>query len=232
MGLRSANAAWRANDRRCQAAVFDVKALDVNRECICKVFVDLDNSLLPFDTVVPAWKQIIKKKVRPNVTKISIKYGVKNIAKSIMVSCFTEFQEEEYRAFFYELAEKVIKHIDLDVKMWSESLVQDKLNIHIVTGSLLPLAEGIAGYLGWGKSVGTEAETERGLLTGRIKGISIKGLEKVEAIKRVFNLKEEDFKFCAAAGDSYNDRYLMEKCSLRCFPKKSSMRLIRYFSSR
>jgi len=87
-----------------------------------------------------------------------------------------------------------MKSVDSSVRGWAESLLQDKSKIHIVTGSLLPLADGIAENLGWGQSVGTDVETKANLLTGRLNGISIKGSQKLEAIKRVFHLKNQDFR--------------------------------------
>jgi len=199
---------------------------------ISRVFVDLDNTLLPFDTALPVWRAILKCGLRPKLSRITFHHGSQSIAKSILVSCFTELPLEHYRLFFHELANKFIKDVDPSVRGWAESLLQDKSKIHIVTGSLLPLAEGIAENLGWGQSVGTDIETKGNLLTGRLNGISIKGSQKLEAIKRVFHLKNQDFRSCAAAGDSYNDRYLLERCSVQYFPKQSSRRLIRYFTSR
>jgi phosphoserine phosphatase len=57
-----------------------------------------------------------------------------------------------------------------------------------------------------------------GRLTGKLSTPAIKGDQKVKAIKRAFKLRDYHFRFFAAAGDSYGDRFLLEKCSLRYFP--------------
>ena len=103
--------------------------------------------------------------------------------------------------------------------------------IHILTGSFLPLAAGISDHLGWGQSIGTEVEIRSGRLTGKLSTPAIKGYQKVKSIKRVFKIKDQHFRFFAAAGDSYSDRYLLEKCALRYFPRNTSRRLIRYFAA-
>jgi len=205
---------------------------DLNDEKIHRVFVDLDNTLLPFDTLWPVWKAMLVAGLRPKLTKMSFHLGSQSIAKSIMASCFSEMPFEDYKVFLLGLAENFAKDIDPSVKCWSESLVPDKSHIHILTGSFLTLAAGISDYLGWGRSIGTDVEVKSGSLTGKLSAPAIKGQQKVNAIKRVFELKDHHFRFFAAAGDSYGDRYLLEKCSLRYFPKNASRRLIRYFASK
>lgn len=199
---------------------------------INKVFVDLDNTLLPFDTVFPVWGAILRRGLRPKFLKITFKLGVQSIAKSLMVSCFAGIPIRQYRDLLYELANKFTQNIEPSVKNWAESLVADKSRIHIVTGSLLTLAEGISDDLHWGQSLGTEVETVDGRLTGKLHNPAIKGYQKVEAIKCLFKFEDGDFRFCAAAGDSYGDRYLLEKCSEYYLPRNSSRRLIKHFTSK
>jgi phosphoserine phosphatase len=202
---------------------------NLDSEIIQKVFVDLDNTLLPFDTVWPVWKAILAGGLRPNLCGMTLRFGTRSIAKSLMASCFAGMPFQEYEAFFFNLAENFTNHIDPSVKCWSESLVTDKSHIHILTGSFLTLAVRISDYLGWGRSIGTDVEVRSGRLTGKLNSPAIKGDQKVKAIKRIFQLKDHHFRFFAAAGDSYEDRHLMEKCSLRYFPQNASKRLIRYF---
>jgi len=204
----------------------------LNYEKAHRVFVDLDNTLLPFDTLWPVWKAILAAGLRPNLPKVTLHLGFQSIAKSLMASCFTGMPFQEYKAFLFDLAERFANDVDPSVKHWSESLVPDKSHIHILTGSFLTLAVGISDHLGWGKSIGTDVEIMSGRLTGKLSTPAIKGDQKVKTIKRVFKLKDHHFRFFAAAGDSYGDRYLMEKCSLRYFPRNASRRLIRYFASK
>ena len=198
---------------------------------IHRVFVDLDNTLLPFDTLWPVWKAILAAGLRPHLSKVTLQLGFQSIAKSLMASCFKDMPFKEYKAFLFDLAKSFANDIDPSVKCWSEGLVSDKSRIHILTGSFLPLAEGISDHLGWGQSIGTDVEIRSGRLTGKLSTPAIKGDQKVQAIKKVFKLEDHHFRFLAAAGDSYGDRYLLEKCSLRYFPRNTSRRLIEYFAA-
>jgi HAD superfamily phosphoserine phosphatase-like hydrolase len=199
-------------------------------ERIQRVFIDLDKTLLPFDTLWPVWKAMLVAGLRPKLSKLTFHYGPQSIAKSIMASCFADMPFREYKAFLFGLADRFAKDIDPSVKLWSESLVPDKSHIHILTGSFLTLAAGISHYLGWGRCIGTDVEIRSGKLTGKLSTPAIKGDQKIKAIKRVFKSKDDHFRFFAAAGDSYGDRFLLEKCSLRFFPKDASKRLMRYFA--
>ena len=138
---------------------------------------------------------------------------------------------QEHKTFLFDQARSLANDIDPSVKSWSEGLVLDKSHIHILTGSFLPLAAGISDHLGWGRSIGTDVEVRNGRLTGKLSTPAIKGEQKVKAIKQILKLRDYHFRFFAAAGDSYGDRYLLEKCSLRYFPRNASGRLIRYFAS-
>jgi len=199
---------------------------------IHRVFVDLDNTLLPFDTLGPVWKAILAAGLRPNLSKVTLQFGLQSIAKSLMASCFAGMPFQEYKAFFFDVAKSFTNDIDPSVKFWSEGLVSDRYRIHILTGSFLPLAAGISDHLDWGSSIGTDVEIRSGRLTGKLSIPAIKGCQKIKAIKREFKLKDHHFQFFAAAGDSYSDRYLMEKCSLQYFPQNASRRLMRYFASK
>ena len=203
----------------------------MNYKIVQRVFVDLDNTLLPFDTLWPVWKAILAAGLRPRSSKVSLNLGMQSIPKSIMASCFAGMAIQEYNAFFFDQAQSFLNDIDSSVKFWSEGIVSDKSKIHILSGSFLPLVEGISNHLGWGRSIGTDVEVISGRVTGKLSTPAIKGDQKVESIKKVFNFKDHHFRYFAAAGDAYGDRLLLEKCSLRYFPKNASRRLIRYFAS-
>ena len=204
----------------------------LNVESVHRVFVDLDNTLLPFDTLWPVWRAILAAGLKPRLSKITFQFGLKSVAKSLMASCFTGMSLEDYTVFLFNLARRFTDDIDPSVKCWSEGLVSNKSHIHILTGSFLLLATGISNHLGWGRSIGTDLEVRSGRLTGKLSTPAIKGYQKVKTIKRVFKLEDHHFRFLAAAGDSYGDRYLLEKCSLRYFPRNTSRRLIKYFASK
>ncbi len=73
-----------------------------------------------------------------------------------------------------------------EITVVNKALVSDKSYIHILTGSLLPLAAVISDHLGWGRSIGTDVEIRSGRLTGKLSTPAIKGYQKVKSIKRVF----------------------------------------------
>ena len=194
-----------------------------------RVFVDLDDTLLPFDTVFPVWKSMLKRRLFPILSKDLFINGLKNLPKKLMVSCFTGMELIEYEEIFVDLANRFHKDIDLSVVQWAEGLVSEKSKIHIVTGSLLPLAKGISIKLGWGECIGTKAEIKNSILTGRLDGFPVKGKEKILAIKKKFQINDNEFRDCSAAGDSFGDRYLMEICGQRFFPPNTSRRLKKHF---
>ena len=203
----------------------------LNYKIVHRVFVDLDNTLLPFDTLWPIWKATLAAGLRPKLSKVSLNFGLQSIPKSLMASCFTGMPIQEYKTFLFDQAQSFINGIDSSVKLWAEGLVSDKSNIHILSGSFLSIAEGISNHLGWGRSIGTDVEVKYGRLTGKLCTPAIKGDQKVRSIKKIFNFKDHHFRYFAAAGDAYGDRFLLEKCSLRYFPKNASKRLIKYFAS-
>jgi hypothetical protein len=72
----------------------------LNDEMVHRIFVDLDNTLLPFDTLRPVWKAILAAGLRPNLSKVTSQLGFQSIAKSLMASCFAGIPFQEYKVFF------------------------------------------------------------------------------------------------------------------------------------
>ena len=196
---------------------------------IDRVFLDLDDTLLPFDTVFPVWKTILRRRLVPSFRCGLHINGARNLPKKLMVSCFRGMDANDYNKLFYNIADTFCSLVDSSVLTWAEGLVAEKKHIHIVTGSLLPLAQGMARKLGLGECTGTIAEIKGGTLTGRLAGPAVKGRVKISAVKEAFGIDDLQFRNCAAAGDSYGDRFIMEKCQLQFFPKKASKRLLKYF---
>ena len=95
----------------------------LNYNIVQRVFVDLDNTLLPFDTLWPVWKAILAAGLRPNLTKVTLHLGFQSIAKSIMASCFSDlnrknpqliiddafnYQSLQYMVIIYDLSEQKV----------------------------------------------------------------------------------------------------------------------------
>lgn len=80
----------------------------------------------------------------------------------------------------------------------------------LVTAAPRELAAAIARYLGMDGALGTEAEIEDGVYTGRLLGPVLHGPAKVEAVKALAAERGIDLAASSAYSDSVNDRPLLE----------------------
>jgi HAD superfamily hydrolase (TIGR01490 family) len=80
----------------------------------------------------------------------------------------------------------------------------------LVTAAPRELAAAIARYLGMDGALGTEAELEDGVYTGRLLGSVLHGPAKAEAVARLAAERGIDLAASSAYSDSVNDRPLLE----------------------
>jgi HAD superfamily hydrolase (TIGR01490 family) len=80
----------------------------------------------------------------------------------------------------------------------------------LVTAAPRELAGEIARYLGMDGALGTEAELEDGIYTGRLLGAVLHGPAKVEAVNALAAERGIDLAASSAYSDSVNDRPLLE----------------------
>jgi HAD superfamily hydrolase (TIGR01490 family) len=96
-------------------------------------------------------------------------------------------------------------------RIWegSRELTQSHLNagqrVWLVTATPIELAEILARRLGLTGALGTVAETENGVYTGRLVGGLLHGEEKAEAVLALADRENLDLSACSAYSDSAND---------------------------
>ncbi|UVE96529.1 HAD family phosphatase [Dietzia sp. B32] len=109
-----------------------------------------------------------------------------------------------------ELSEEVVDTSMLD-RVWpgTRSLVQMHLDagqqVWLVTATPVMLARVIATRLGLSGALGTVAEEEYGVYTGRLVGDILHGPGKAHAISRLAEAEGFDLSRCYAYSDSFND---------------------------
>jgi phosphoserine phosphatase len=72
------------------------------------------------------------------------------------------------------------------------------------------MANLIAKRLGFTGALGTRAEAENGIYTGKIIGALLHGREKAVAVKELANINNFDLENCYAYSDSHHDIPLLE----------------------
>ena len=108
------------------------------------------------------------------------------------------------------LSEEVVDTSMLD-RVWpgTRSLVQQHLDageqVWLVTATPVMLARVIATRLGLSGALGTVAEEEDGVYTGRLKGDILHGPGKAHAISALAEAEGFDLSACYAYSDSFND---------------------------
>lgn len=85
------------------------------------------------------------------------------------------------------------KHLDAGEEVW------------LVTATPVELAELLARRLGLTGALGTVAEEENGIYTGRLAGYPLHGLAKAEAVRALAASEGLDLSLCSAYSDSSND---------------------------
>ena len=95
------------------------------------------------------------------------------------------------------------------VEIAKEHLSKDE-EVWLVTATPLDMANLMAKRLGFTGALGTKAEVENGVYTGKIIGNLLHGREKSTAIKELAAQRNVDLKNCYAYSDSHHDIPLLE----------------------
>ena len=90
------------------------------------------------------------------------------------------------------------------VEIAKEHLSKDE-EVWLVTATPLDMANLMAKRLGFTGALGTKAEVENGVYTGKIIGNLLHGREKSIAIKELATQRSVDLKNCYAYSDSHHD---------------------------
>lgn len=94
--------------------------------------------------------------------------------------------------------------------------VEDGQRVWLVTATPVEVAATIARGLGLTGALGTVAESEDGVYTGRLVGEVLHGAAKAEAVKALAEREGLDLARCAAYSDSHNDLPLLELVGHPC----------------
>ena len=120
------------------------------------------------------------------------------------------FIEGRSTAELMALGEEIYDDIIAD-KIWpgTRALAQMHLDagqqVWLVTATPYELAATIAKRLGFTGALGTVAESENGVFTGRLVGDILHGLGKAHAVRQLAIRQGLNLKRCTAYSDSYND---------------------------
>jgi HAD superfamily hydrolase (TIGR01490 family) len=95
------------------------------------------------------------------------------------------------------------------VEIAQEHLAKNE-EVWLVTATPLDMANLIAKRLGFTGALGTRAEAENGIYTGKIIGTLLHGREKAVAVKELANINNFDLGNCYAYSDSHHDIPLLE----------------------
>lgn len=120
---------------------------------------------------------------------------------------------EELRALGEEIYDEVIAD-----KIWpgTRALAQMHLDagqqVWLVTATPVELAQTIAARLGLTGALGTVAESQDGVFTGRLVGDILHGLGKAHAVRSLAIREGLNLKRCTAYSDSHNDVPMLSLC--------------------
>lgn len=95
-------------------------------------------------------------------------------------------------------------HLDAGHQVW------------LVTAAPVEVAGVIAGRLGMTGALGSVAERENGIYTGRLTGVLLHGPAKAEAVRQLAAVHEFKLERCYAYSDSVNDLPLLESVGHPC----------------
>ena len=110
-----------------------------------------------------------------------------------------------------EIYEEYVSHAIWQgtVEIAQEHLAKGE-EVWLVTATPLDMANLMAKRLGFTGALGTKAETEDGIYTGKMIGNLLHGKEKAVAIKELSQSESFDLKNCYAYSDSHHDIPLLE----------------------
>ncbi len=117
-----------------------------------------------------------------------------------------------------------------------ERLRKDGFALVLLSGTTMPLLRELGRRLGIDTLIGSELEEEDGTYTGRSVGIHPYGEGKLDALEAYGALDGRDLTAAAAYGDSWQDRFLLERVGepvavapdlrLRSLAKKRGWRIL------
>lgn len=197
----------------------DDRPSPVPRDLTAAAFFDVDNTMVQGASIIHFARGLAARKyiTTKDITQFAwqqVKFrvsGKENLgdvdtgrAKAL------SFVEGRSTAEIVRLGEEIYDEIIAD-RIWAgtRALAQMHLDagqqVWLVTATPVELASIIASRLGFTGALGTVAESENGVFTGRLVGDILHGRGKAHAVRTLAVREGLDLRRCTAYSDSYND---------------------------
>ncbi|CAM2838402.1 HAD family hydrolase [Skermania piniformis] len=193
--------------------------LDAPRDLTAAAFFDVDNTLVQGASIVHFARGLAARKYLRTADLVDfawkqVKFRVTGRENSDDVASGKEkalsFIAGRSTAQLAQLGEEIYDEIIAD-KIWpgTRALAQMHLDagqqVWLVTATPVELAQVIAKRLGFTGALGTVAESEDGVFTGRLVGDILHGLGKAHAVRTLAIREGLNLRRCTAYSDSHND---------------------------
>ncbi|MBJ8347873.1 HAD-IB family hydrolase [Antrihabitans sp. YC2-6] len=198
----------------------------VPRDLTAAAFFDVDNTMVQGASIVHFARGLAARKYLNTADLVDfawkqVKFRVTGKESSTDVASGREkalsFIRGRSTAELARLGEEIYDEIIAD-KIWpgTRALAQMHLDagqqVWLVTATPVELAQVIAKRLGLTGALGTVAESENGLFTGRLVGDILHGLGKAHAVRTLAIREGLNLKRCTAYSDSHNDVPMLSLC--------------------
>ncbi|WP_439127223.1 HAD family hydrolase [Rhodococcus indonesiensis] len=218
-GQASADAALALQEARTEAEPVDVSTTPVPQDLTAAAFFDVDNTMVQGASIIHfarglAARDYFTKSDLAEFAWQQVKFRVTGKENSDDVASGREkalsFVAGRSTAELARLGEEIYDEIIAD-KIWpgTRALAQMHLEagqqVWLVTATPVELANVIAERLGLTGALGTVAESEDGVFTGRLVGDILHGLGKAHAVRALAIREGLNLKRCTAYSDSHND---------------------------
>ncbi len=204
---------------QAQQPAEDVEPGGIPRDLTAAAFFDVDNTLVQGASIVHFARGLVARKYLTTTDMVDFAWkqvkfrvtGKENIAdvasgKEKALSFIAGRSTVELAALGEEIYDEIIAD-----KIWpgTRALAQMHLDagqqVWLVTATPVELAQVIATRLGLTGALGTVAESENGVFTGRLVGDILHGLAKAHAVRALAIREGLNLKRCTAYSDSHND---------------------------
>ncbi len=164
-------------------------------------------------------------------------------ARASALSFIAGHQVEELQSLSEEIFEEAMaQRIWPGTRALAQLHIEEGQRVWLVTAAPIEIAQVIARRLGLTGALGTVAEHENGVYTGRLVGDMLHGPAKGEAIKALAAREGLDLERCSAYSDSFNDLTMLSMVGhpvainpdarLRAYAKQQGWRIRDYRTGR
>ncbi len=164
-------------------------------------------------------------------------------ARASALSFIAGHQVEELQSLSEEIFEEAMaQRIWPGTRALAQLHIEEGQRVWLVTAAPIEIARVIARRLGLTGALGTVAEHENGVYTGRLVGDMLHGPAKGEAIKALAAREGLDLERCSAYSDSFNDLTMLSMVGhpvainpdarLRAYAKQQGWRIRDYRTGR